>query len=390
MQILANFHFALREGRYLFLGKSEVLVSRLSLFMPVDLKRRVFVKISNGAGAARPARQARQLPARPSVELDEVRAAVVDAITDPILVVDREGTLVLANTHARTLFGLQPKDVGRPLRDLELSYRPVELRSRIEEAYGDGQVVSVRDVEWRLRSGEVRVVDALIAPVRTNESEVLGCIVTFTDVSRYRLLQRALQESKREVEVAYEELQSAVEELETTNEEMQSANEELETTNEELQSANEELETMNEELQSTNEELETMNDELRDRTDQLNDTNAFLESILGSIDSGVVVLDRELRIEAWNPSAFELWGLRSEEVVGTHFMNLDIGLPVEKLRAAFRDSLNGEQMHQVSVSAVNRLGRAVECTLNIAPWRNAARDVTGLIVMMEADEQETA
>jgi two-component system CheB/CheR fusion protein len=220
--------------------------------------------------------------------------------------------------------------------------------------------------------------------------DLLGCVVTFSDVSRYRLLQRALQESKRDVEVAYEELQSAVEELETTNEEIQSANEELETTNEELQSANEELETMNEELQSTNEALEGMNDELRDRTDQLDDTNAFLESILGSIDSGVIVLDRELRVAAWNRASFELWGLRAEEVVGTHLMNLDIGLPVEKLRGPFRESLKGEQMQRVSVSAVNRLGRAVECTLNIAPWRNAAREVTGLIVMMEASEQETA
>src|SRR5206468_12706617 len=45
-QILANFHFALREGRYLFLGKSEVLVWRLNLFIPVDLKRRRFVRVA--------------------------------------------------------------------------------------------------------------------------------------------------------------------------------------------------------------------------------------------------------------------------------------------------------------------------------------------------------
>ena len=71
-------------------------------------------------------------------------------------------------------------------------------------------------------------------------------------------------------------------------------NEELETTNEELQSTNEELETMNEELQSTNEELETMNDELRERTDEtLNGANAFLESVLASIQQGVVVVDRD-------------------------------------------------------------------------------------------------
>jgi two-component system CheB/CheR fusion protein len=390
-QILSNFHFALREGRYLFLGKSEVLVSRLNLFMPVDLKRRVFVKVANGAVHSRTARQRRARPtALPPEVADELRDAVFEAAGDPTLVVDRAGTLVLANTHARTLFGLQPKDVGRPLQDLELSYRPVELRSRIEEAYTDGHAVSIRDVEWRLRSGEVRVVDATVTPIRGTASALLGCVITFSDVSRYRLLQRALQESKRDVEVAYEELQSAVEELETTNEEIQSANEELETTNEELQSANEELETMNEELHSTNEELQSINDELRDRTDEVNETNAFLESILTSIDAGVVVVDRELRIVAWNKGAFELWGLRGEEAVGQHFLNLDIGLPVEQLRGPFRESFNGEQLERVSVPAVNRLGRAVECVLNIVPWRNAAREITGLIVMMEAAEQEQA
>jgi two-component system CheB/CheR fusion protein len=70
----------------------------------------------------------------------------------------------------------------------------------------------------------------------------------------------------------------------------------------------EELETTNEELQSTNEELETINDELRQRTVDLNEVNAFLESILLSLHAGVAVLDRELRVSAWNEQATELWG----------------------------------------------------------------------------------
>src|SRR5574337_707657 len=85
-------------------------------------------------------------------------------------------------------------------------------------------------------------------------------------------------------------------ELETAYEELQSTVEELETTNEELQSTNEELETTNEELQSTNEELDTMNDELRERTDETLQANAFLGSVLSSIQQGVVVVDRTLRI----------------------------------------------------------------------------------------------
>jgi two-component system CheB/CheR fusion protein len=188
------------------------------------------------------------------------------------------------------------------------------------------------------------------------------------------------------VETAYEELQSTVEELETTNEELQSTNEELETTNEELQSTNEELETMNEELQSTNEELETINDELQQRTDELNDVNSFLEAVLGGLTAAVIVVDRDLRVEAWNDAARELWGLRADEVQGQHLLNLDIGLPVDQLRTPLRSALSGESVEEVMLDAVNRRGREVRIRLRFAPLASDGFGVRGAIAMMEAVE----
>jgi len=43
-RVLAQLHFALRENGFLFLGKSEMLLSRSALFAPVDLRQRVFAK----------------------------------------------------------------------------------------------------------------------------------------------------------------------------------------------------------------------------------------------------------------------------------------------------------------------------------------------------------
>ena len=163
-----------------------------------------------------------------------------------------------------------------------------------------------------------------------------GPCITFTDVTAYRRLQRELEQSHQELETAYEELQSTNEELETTNEELQSTVEELETTNEELQSTNEELETMNEELQSTNEELQTINDELRQRGEELERRQRLPAGGHGQPQGGVAVVDRELRLLAWSRHAEELWGLREEEVSGQHLLNLDIGLPVERLRPALK------------------------------------------------------
>ena len=141
---------------------------------------------------------------------------------------------------------------------------------------------------------------------------------------------------------------ATIDELETTNEELQSANEELQTTNEELQSTNEELETMNEELQSTNEELssinmelQAINDELRLRTEELNEVNAFMESILASMRGGVVVVDRELKVQVWNARAEDLWGLRPDEAEHRHLLSLDIGLPDRTGDRAYLERLEG-------------------------------------------------
>jgi PAS domain S-box-containing protein len=197
-------------------------------------------------------------------------------------------------------------------------------------------------------------------------------------------LRHELERSQQELETAYEELESTVEELETTNEGLQSTNEELETTNEELNSTNEELETTNEGLQSTNDELETINNELRERSTEVTDLNQVLQAILGSLQSAVIVLGPEMEIKAWNRQAEELWGLRSDEVIGRHFLNFDLWFPIEALRTAVRDCLAGRaERTQVVESAVNRRGRAIECTVNVN-CLVAEQTPRGVILMVDA------
>jgi two-component system CheB/CheR fusion protein len=201
------------------------------------------------------------------------------------------------------------------------------------------------------------------------------------EVERARVESEAANE---ELETTNEELQSTNEELETTNEELQSTNEELETTNEELQSTNEELETMNEEMQSTNEELQTINDELRVRTDELNRSNAFLQSVFASLRGGVVVVDTKLAIIVWNPGAEELWGLRSDEVKGQSLINLDIGLPVRKLRNPIQTCIaEGTEPQELILDAVNRRGRNIKCRVAINPLTNPQGQREGAIVVTE-------
>ena len=382
--VLANFHFALRDDGFLFLGKSEALATKTDLFKPFDLKRRVFTRVPRRTPRVPVLRDtAASLTQAPSDA--KVREAAIDALPLAAIAVDRDEKLALANLQARVQFGIGARDIGRPIQDLEISFRPLEIRSRIEQAYIDRHAVSLRDVEWRI-GDDRRFLDIQIVPLTGFTGELVGCAVAFADVTRYERLQLALQESKREADIVREELQSTVEELETTNEELQATNEELETTNEELQATNEELETTNEELQSTNEELETMNDELHQRGLELNSANAFLEAVLTSIRLGVVVLDNELRVLAWNAGARDLWGLTPDEAAGQHFLNLDIGLPVDRLRAPIRDVLaDGAVPKDLALEAINRRGRPILCRVNIAPLGTDGSKA-GAILTMQAEE----
>ena len=214
---------------------------------------------------------------------------------------------------------------------------------------------------------------------------LLGASIHFLDVSRQRQLQEEVHRASQELETALEELQSTNEELETTNEELQSTVEELETTNEELQSTNEELETMNEELQSTNEELQTINEEARERGDQLGELNGFLESILTSLRSAVAVVDRDLHVRKWSRRAEDLWGLRADEVLQKNFLNLDIGLPVDRLRSPIRSCLAGEaEVLDLTLDATNRRGRPIQVRVTCTPLTAAsAEESRGVILMME-------
>ena len=389
-RVVGRFDFALKDAGFLFLGKSEMLPARSNFFSPVELKHRIFTR---GARVSVPRRVLHDASEHDEDLAESGSGGLRDAGFEMgqfgQIVLDERGALILANQQARSMFGLAIEDLGRPLQDLELSYRPLELRSLIDRVYAERRSQSVRGVEWPTSSGGERVIDVQISPLISEDDSIPGTILTFVDVSSQSTLQRELESSKRELEFAYEELQTTVEELETTNEELQSTNEELETTNEELQSTNEELETMNEELHSTNEELETVNDELRGRTGELNSANTFLESILTSLGAAVVVLDADLHIRLWNDEARDLWGLRVDEVRGQHFMSLDIGLEVGRLKQPLRHCLTGSSdTEQLTVEAVNRRGKPIQCLVTCSSLKSA-NGTHGVLILMEDAARRT-
>jgi two-component system, chemotaxis family, CheB/CheR fusion protein len=393
-RILARFHYALNDDGYLFLGKAEMLLTHGALFTPVDLKQRIFTKVARlmlrdrllllaESGNAEATNQvAKQI---------KVRELATEGTPFPQLVVDMVGTLVSANQAARRLFDISAAEVGRALKDLDISFKPIDLRTPIERSHRDRRPVVIQTAHIVLADGAGRYFDVHVMPLIDDDGSVVGTNISYIDVTAPTELRGELERSRHDVETAYEELQSSNEELETTNEELQSTVEELETTNEELQSSNEELETMNEELESTNAELQTINTDLRVRTDEIGTLNALLEAITGNIEVGAVVLDGSSRVRVWNERAADMWGLRSDEVIGRSFYDIDIGLPANELREMIRSVLAGGGAHQeLSVDAMTRRGRRIRCRVKAHVVADGEQPKAVVLVMEESKAPATA
>lgn len=322
-KILNRFHFALKDGGFLFLGKAEMLFAYASMFTPLDLKRRIFIKVLNDNVSDRLYLMPRNNDEFNLASNMRLRDIALDNSPVPQLALDLNSVVILANEKIHTIFDLSITDLGRSLQDLEISYRPLDLRSCIDQAYAERRAISITDVEWITTSGDPVYFDVQFILLQDLSSGLVGISITF------------------------------------------------------------ELETMNEELQSSNGELQAINEELHLRSQELNHVNGFLESILFSLRVGVTVLNRDLRIRNWNDKAEDLWGLRAEEAEGQHFLNLDIGLPVDELKQPIRNCLQGAKYLEVKLLATNRRGKSIQCKVTCAPLTSTKKEIEGVIVLMQ-------
>jgi two-component system CheB/CheR fusion protein len=384
--VLGRLHFALAPQGTLFLGHAEMLLSHGDRFTPLNLKHRIFRKaVGTHGGVDRYDPNAAFYERNVDLSgLTTVRELAFRASPVAQIVVTGEDTVAMINQQAETIFGLSARDIGRLLRDLEVSYRPVELRAYLEQAKVERRSARIQDVKWQRPGAETVWFEIHVNPLVDAENGLLGVSIVFFDVTATRALLDKVVQTNRQLEAAYEELQSTNEELETTNEELQSTVEELETTNEELQSTNEELETMNEELQSTNDELHTINDMLRERSLELDEAKHFQDSLIDSVQMGMVVVDREMKVILWNRGCEELWGLRADETTGTGLTNLDIGLPLDSVRPLIGNAfVDPESSGQVVVDAVNRRGRPATVRITCTSFRSSEGTVGGALLLME-------
>jgi GAF domain-containing protein len=122
---------------------------------------------------------------------------------------------------------------------------------------------------------------------------------------------------------------------------------------------------------------EAINDEPGQSTSELNQLNAFLESIWAGLGGAVAVPEPDLRVLVRNR--------------GSEFLNLDIGLPLDKVLPALRASMGGKDGTQtILVEATNRRGKTVKVRVSCSPLVGDHADIHGVIPVVEERPDEDA
>ena len=158
-----------------------------------------------------------------------------------------------------------------------------------------------------------------------------------------------IDDLRRELSAAGEQLQTTIEEAEATTEELKSANEEVMSSNEELQSTNEELETAKEELQSANEELTTVNDEVQSRNNELSLLNNDLTNFLTSVNIPVIMLGTDLKIRRFTPSTKQVFNLIPSDI-GRPFGDIKPKVNILRLEELIGEVIDSVAVHEQEVS----------------------------------------
>jgi NtrC-family two-component system sensor histidine kinase KinB len=122
------------------------------------------------------------------VRLQQTGQATINAFHYPILVVDQEGQVALANPVAQRLFGVAPRDgaqVGLPWQPPEPLRQPLADALRQQHDYQPAGF----DYTFSLRlGGEEHTFLPRVLVIRDSADQTLGAAVILEDVTRFRLL----------------------------------------------------------------------------------------------------------------------------------------------------------------------------------------------------------
>jgi two-component system CheB/CheR fusion protein len=351
-KVMTTLHFALNDGGYLLLGKSETIGKSSPFFIQTDTESTIYSRKKNSdQGVIRDLepRFLRQTNAAlPTVfhkhnppfdypgkdknsKNDNLDLAIDNLLlsnfTPACVVVSKNMDIVqfrgetsLFLTHSSGKASLNILKMIRP----EFSF---ELRDAIRKVLKTKQTVQKEGIEVKIDS-KIRLVTLIVSMVKVEWDEPLMLVVFKPEEyiendkkikgSKGTSLQkdRRIKKLTEELNTASSEMHEFIESQEQAYEELQAANEEIVSTNEEFQTLNEELESTKEEIEATNEELTSTNQELQMRNELLMESDNYSEAIIATLHEPMLVLNKKLEVKSASQSFCKKFKLAKDDIEG--------------------------------------------------------------------------
>jgi len=350
---ISTFHYALNEGGYLMLGKSETIGSSAQLFSVKNKKLKFFSRKKNSSTQRNPDIITRitkvNLPIitntiTPKKTLISANGNLGNAF-DKVLLSQYVPASVIINYDleilqfkGQTAPFLQNSSGKASFNVLKMAHLDIvfELRNAIHNAIKTKQAVRKMGIEMSrdIEKNIAQLVNIEVAPIKVEGEEPLLIIVFMgqqIDLPEYPQFDaknnsiakdRRIKKLEEELMSARADMRSITNDQEAAYEELQSASEEIISSNEELQSLNEELETSKEEIEATNEELITSNQELHIRIQQIEELYTYYEGIISTVHEPVLILDKNIRIKSANKSFCKVFHVIEDEIIGISLYKL--------------------------------------------------------------------
>ena len=385
--LFAIFHSALKNGGYLFLGKSETANEYSDVFKPACSAEKIY--IHNGTGKtdnlAAPTFNIPNIqPMQPravSLQSMESQDYGMETLYTRFLEKFMPASLVLNSANSVIHFfgnymdyvAIAPGKASFNLFSIINKELSLAASTALSRCRAENSPVTYTDIPVETASG-YKHVDLSVYPIRNAGKDDSG--LTAMIFADSRAPEPVAPEGEAGVREKYDIDTTAARRITDLEQELQESQDDLRKTIGEL-------ETVNEELQAANEELYTVNTEYQQKVDELTMTTNDLSNFLSSTMIGILFVDGNLNIRKFT------------EYIGREFqfMEQDVGRSIQIFAHSFPYEKIVEDAQTV-LKTLTPIDREVVATngqyytLRIAPYRTTENSIKGLVITI-IDSLET-
>lgn len=350
-KIISKLQYALDDWGYLWLGKSETLGTGFDDLRPIGAKPKwkMLAKIPSYKEQKPPKTDETYIIQTSSkVDKNEVQERIIQNMKFGFIMLDERYCIIAFNKAINDLWGeLSEESFGKYFFDIDISYSPIDLKSRIEQSLSTGKDVVIDKIEHWPSIDRKLYLKLEIIPTSST------VMILIHDVTRY-------YEMENEARIFMKISEKANDKLLFENSELKNSNKKLQNINEELQSRNEELEIINENLKAKSEEFNIW-------IADLDSQKEFYEMIFNSISLAIIVVNRDLIIETWKSSGTDNWIENEKEVLGISLLDLNIGIPFNQIEDQMKEVIETSRSTSNFLKCTDSQGKKTTLEISINP-----------------------